>query len=76
VCVCVSLDDNFGMKLPLSQIYDMAVHLLRSSCIGQGHRPKFKVTGGNCPLSAESESELGKLVPEVGKKSRPELETK
>jgi len=37
--------------------------------VGQGHRSKFKITGGNVPFSAESESELGKICSgDVGEK--------
>jgi len=41
---------------------------------GQGHKSKFKVTGGNVPFWLKVKVKLGKTVLATYLKSRPELE--
>jgi len=42
--------------------------------VDQGHRSKFKVTGGKCFFLAENESfKMGKSDPTTWRKSRPEF---
>jgi len=43
--------------------------------VGQGHGPKFKVTEGNVPVSAESETvKMAMPVSATWRKSKPEFE--
>jgi len=56
----------------------MVIHrgALQVRFIGQCHRSKFKVTGGNVPFSAERmKVKLEKPVLAMWRKSRPDLET-